>query len=911
LWLLVALVSPAAAFSLFGPVGNGGDSYQIPSLTYGAIPACMGGGFVGAPKNLGEEYRWNIPRLYYACDQNFLDYFGSNGLVAIDQVFVILSNHLSARSLTSWSSNLTEFPLDASRVNYRAEALAVFDMRSLALGAMVENLGLANPDEWTWALRYRFLPSGAACPRYDYTVIQRNFDPASWNPTKYVNGNLFTYYVFQGACSSCDNADAVEVLVDPLASYSTAVASWVTGLGAGQIYTRLTRDDMGGFRYLMTTNNANVESLGAGTTILSGGFTNTAVVQSLTSQDLAVFLQQAQTNNPNALRALYPGLQIDTFLTYLTNIYTTNVVSGFLPGFAGASQVITNGTVVYPISTLDLVALLSASITNDAGTLAGLFPGLVVTGETTNYVIGTNFTVTPYFYVPPFSTPPFIPVVGFTTNYTYFFATNYLHTFGNVVTNSIGYHSYLTTITTRDSAPWAVPGLITTNTTTQTVLTTNLAGDFYLLPTNVCGYSVLNTTPPNVIPATNVLSQASTNNGNFFSRISVTYFTNHQLLVSPVTCLVFNTNSTPTSVQMYSYAFNNVITNTFSSNSLVTILTTNLSTGLVTMTTNVVQTNVPSGSFFIVPTNQCGLSIIGPLSQQVVSATNPPTITYSNGMQISQSIITYATNYTVRINPVECAAPGFSGTVALRQGINQMFFQRHDYDSLLGQFYVPVTNDYQSIAIQNSQIIRQTIRRIVNGQPDILFTAEDVPFANANIGNFLLRTTVNFDESNVLPNLAGPGTRTTQVRVTFNKVGAFLINLGPSFLTEANALTGFLWGSFDATTNAPIIYPVGSSIMQLENQLLIQFNTSSLPNAQVGVAYGAALGGSGGSQPYTWTVSVNSASGLPGGLALNPNTGVISGTPAAGQNGVYDITFELTDNGGRTVAQTLVLTVNP
>jgi hypothetical protein len=65
------------------------DDWQIDTLSYqtafvGAFvsgpPAGTGQDIpLGGPMNLGEEYRWNMPTLYYAVDQSFLDYFGSNG----------------------------------------------------------------------------------------------------------------------------------------------------------------------------------------------------------------------------------------------------------------------------------------------------------------------------------------------------------------------------------------------------------------------------------------------------------------------------------------------------------------------------------------------------------------------------------------------------------------------------------------------------------------------------------------------------------------------------------------------------------------------------------------------------------------------------------------------------------------
>ena len=52
--------------------------------------------------------------------------------------------------------------------------------------------------------------------------------------------------------------------------------------------------------------------------------------------------------------------------------------------------------------------------------------------------------------------------------------------------------------------------------------------------------------------------------------------------------------------------------------------------------------------------------------------------------------------------------------------------------------------------------------------------------------------------------------------------------------------------------------------------------TQSLPNAKVGVDYKAQLLAIGGRRPYTWAVTKGS---LPGGLVLDPKTGIISGMP--------------------------------
>lgn len=56
----------------------------------------------------------------------------------------------------------------------------------------------------------------------------------------------------------------------------------------------------------------------------------------------------------------------------------------------------------------------------------------------------------------------------------------------------------------------------------------------------------------------------------------------------------------------------------------------------------------------------------------------------------------------------------------------------------------------------------------------------------------------------------------------------------------------------------------------------LALNTTSLPAGIVGTAYTATLAATGGTGAYHWSVSAGS---LPAGLALNANTGAISGTP--------------------------------
>src|SRR6185369_6898789 len=109
-----------------------------------------------------------------------------------------------------------------------------------------------------------------------YLVVKRNFDPVTYLPSSYVNGTLYSYNILE-LCPTPSRADAVEFLVDPLSKPYTAVASLglvatfspqieTDSLGErfGFFFTGLTRDDVGGLRYLLRKSNVNRESLGTG-----------------------------------------------------------------------------------------------------------------------------------------------------------------------------------------------------------------------------------------------------------------------------------------------------------------------------------------------------------------------------------------------------------------------------------------------------------------------------------------------------------------------------------------------------------------------------------------------------------------------------------------------------------------------
>src|SRR5665213_252689 len=698
------------AFALLGPVNIGDDTWQQEVIGYnpiqnnsGAPPFFIDPLPVG-PKNLGEEYRRNTPVIYYTCDANFLDYFGSEGSTAIDEAFVILNN---LTNVDNYSTNLSEFPLNSSEVNYQAQALSLLDVKSETLALMTEQLGLTDPVRYIWALHNRFQPGNTTCPdQTTYQVIMRNFDFIN-SPlnqlqySAYVNGSLYTYMIDEICDSPAapPNADALEVPVDPLVNTPPVSSLDVDSLLQGEFFTGLTRDDVAGLRYLISSHNIIYE----------------------------------------------------------------NLVPGSIP-VAGSGSTNTNLNDEFSTNTFSLTGLIFASTTNNPTQLQTLYPGLEIASVTTNF----NGT--------------------------------FSYTFANVITNHF-----------------------TTNT--------------------------------------------------------------------PVQIQIQKTTIEPAVGQP------------------IGVMRTNITT-----TTTTISSNLISGDFFIVLTNYCGLNIIQTQATNIISITNNSgTFTNVNGSTTtitSTNIIVSSTNYTLLVAPCEFVNGTTSSNSAtgLFEGVENIKFIRADYDSLLGQFFQPITNTYNIALVANSKSVPETFQRVVT-QPDILFSARDLnpgPSAPNTVVELVDRN-VTFDESHVGAGLAGPGVIDPSSTITFNKVGPVLLNVGTASLSQSTAsVDGFVWGSFDETTNDPTVYPDGTSIANLENQVLIQISPTSLPNGTNGVPYPtitfSATGGA-FAPPYMWSAP----SGLPPGLTLSSG-GTLSGTPT--QSGTFDFIIELTDTASRSATWSYSITIN-
>ena len=257
---LIASTEQSGAFALLGPI------QPWMQTTNGVFFA----GDIGGPMCISNGYRWNVPVVSYGFDQSFTNYFGTNGVVAVEGAIQILNNLPPASQVV-----LTNYPVNSQYANYEAQSLFLYDLKSEALSLLLEHMGLASPTrniyvlkQWDSSLLPTY-PNGFSSPLSwpDGTipefVLQRNYDPQTLNASPYINENLYSAYIdiqsnqylmvpFNVVLDGESYTAVADFPQSPVNNYST---------GYGIFYKGLTYDDVGGLAYLLSTNNVNYETL--------------------------------------------------------------------------------------------------------------------------------------------------------------------------------------------------------------------------------------------------------------------------------------------------------------------------------------------------------------------------------------------------------------------------------------------------------------------------------------------------------------------------------------------------------------------------------------------------------------------------------------------------------------------------
>jgi hypothetical protein len=251
------------AFTLLGPL----TPWQTPLLSYDVNPSIPGFG----PMNLGEEYRWNVPTVYYGFTKDFMDYFGQRGIDEVEKAIKVLNDLPTASEI-----DINKYPTGSARMNYRAQALGLSDVKTFALQVMLHEMGVGDSTRYVYSIRNReVIPP---CPPIIYFVTRRNWDPFTWESTSYINGDLWTYNRIVDNCTG-GPALLLPEPVDPMALLGlrhTPVSSLRVPLLYGSYFTTLTRDDVACLKYIYRPSNYNVENIppgalgGTNSTLLGG-----------------------------------------------------------------------------------------------------------------------------------------------------------------------------------------------------------------------------------------------------------------------------------------------------------------------------------------------------------------------------------------------------------------------------------------------------------------------------------------------------------------------------------------------------------------------------------------------------------------------------------------------------------------
>jgi hypothetical protein len=281
---------------------------------------------IGGPMNLGEEYRWNVPVLTYAFDESFLTYFGSNGVAAVEQAIQILNALPPVSQLEP-----TNYPTEYLGWNWSAQALNLTDLKSKTLATLLEHLGLTHATRHVFGVRDFAFTNGTLIAQ----TVQRNFDPFNFAPTNRVNRSAYDYVLQASTNGPAISVTAEEILTNLYEAFAfdSAVAGHPTP--AGMFHPGLTRDDVGGLRYLLRTNNSNLEILlpgvhGVGPS--AGNFVNQAM--------------RSGVDKITFIRRDYDGL-IGQFFTPYTNQFTDYYISNHTIVAQQLERVITEPDIVF------------------------------------------------------------------------------------------------------------------------------------------------------------------------------------------------------------------------------------------------------------------------------------------------------------------------------------------------------------------------------------------------------------------------------------------------------------------------------------------------------------------------------------------------------------------------------------
>lgn len=291
-----------------------------------------------------------------------------------------------------------------------------------------------------------------------------------------------------------------------------------------------------------------------------------------------------------------------------------------------------------------------------------------------------------------------------------------------------------------------------------------------------------------------------------------------------------------------------------------------------------------------------GLLCAAPLAAQVAPSMQPPSQTFEGFRNDPVSILFQV------LNPPNAATAGayfVTGTLPPGLTFNGATGLLSGTLTTVGLYSFSVSRTYTFLSFGGTQTVTGNYQFAVD---DRLVLLTPTPLTAATAG--------------------APVTRTIQTNFnSFWDVGASNLPPSISFLFPGGELGGTtltLTGTFPIvsvpTTYTFTVYASYFNYIEqsVQRTYSITVNpppqiSATLPTGFVGQSYSGALSPQGGTAPFTYSIS---SGALPPGLALNPLTGAITGTPTT--QGVFNFAARITDvNGAFSESQLRITVQNP
>jgi hypothetical protein len=162
--------------------------------------------------------------------------------------------------------------------------------------------------------------------------------------------------------------------------------------------------------------------------------------------------------------------------------------------------------------------------------------------------------------------------------------------------------------------------------------------------------------------------------------------------------------------------------------------------------------------------------------------------------------------------------------LGVRAGVDRVRFVKVNLDPVLRQNARQASVTYPEVVNSNGIVIRQVVSRFI-ARPEILISARDLGVADnyAPVAFEFSPVTFQNNGATLDADAEGPGNIEPVSSYTFSKLGVYSLHFGNT--DEQDGQPGNIWGSFDGSTKAPILYPIGSKLSDLEAAVL--FNRSN------------------------------------------------------------------------------------